>query len=159
MGVSRSISTNLVAILSVYHIFSFFHRFISKYHRLLGMNEELKKINSDVVRIFKEFMNSLPVNTESPHSYNRVGLRRLILDLIAENETTVRFDQKKDDNGNWFFTSHLQRRISENVEWIRDNLDVWEVIELPPTVSMNNMEDDDQILYTRHFKFERKPNQ
>ena len=96
--------------------------------------ELLKKINSDTIMVFSDFMKMLKL-PENKHFddiqayYLNKSLNSLILDLITDNEPTITISAKYDDNGN-LITNGLGNRILIMIEWIKNNLDVWNVEEL-----------------------------
>jgi hypothetical protein len=97
------------------------------------MDRELKKINSETIMIFNDFMRSImkSVDMEELDDYfSRKSLRAMILDLITLKNTRIEIEAKKDDYGHYQY-SGIEARILENIKWIKRNLDVWDIQELP----------------------------
>jgi hypothetical protein len=96
--------------------------------------ELLKKINSDTIMVFNDFMRMLKLPENKYYDdikayYLNKSLNSLILDLITDNEPTVTISAKYDENGK-LITNGLGNRILIMIEWIKNNLDVWNVEEL-----------------------------
>ena len=96
--------------------------------------ELLKKINSDTIMVFNDFMRMLKLPENKYYDdiktyYLNKSLNSLILDLITDNEPTVTISAKYDENGK-LITNGLGNRILIMIEWIKKNLDVWNVEEL-----------------------------
>jgi hypothetical protein len=114
------------------------------------MKAELKNINSEVVKLFSDFMIAIMEFTDLEDYRNKKALRSFILDLIAAGKfEIIAFSQLK-ENGEWR-SSPLSTRILNNIEWVKSNLDVWDVREL----EAEQMPYDD-TLYDRRFMFDRK---
>jgi hypothetical protein len=83
--------------------------------------------------------------------FNR-ALKRMFFDILSFGKFgVIPFDQRKDVNGR--FVSHSMKTTLnlECIEWIKDNLDVWEVRELPAASI-----DYELRMFNRKFLFFRK---
>ena len=121
------------------------------------MNDELKNINSDVVKVFCDLMNNLKFdeerinNSQDEDEYeidywfleNR--LKRTLINLIIKPNQILTVRARKLENGDYFTFGHSKFELYI-VEWIKDNLDVWDIEEL---------EYDDKY-HQRRFIFKRK---
>jgi hypothetical protein len=97
------------------------------------MKKELKKINSSVIKIFNDFMISIIDSAdvdELEDYFNKLALRNMILDLITMQRSKISFSADKDKNGHYRM-GILAQKIHENIKWIKRNLDVWDIKELP----------------------------
>jgi hypothetical protein len=97
------------------------------------MDREIKKINSEVIKIFNDFMRSImkSVDIEELDNYfSKKSLRGMILDLITLDKTRIEIETIKDDYGHYQY-SGIGMRVLENIKWIKRNLDVWDIQELP----------------------------
>lgn len=112
------------------------------------MNEELKKLNSDVLKSFLDFMNSLYETTDIEEQPYKRYLAKMIICLLASGgrETITVYARRKNDEWQEKECSNI---VLKSIDWIKSNLDVWEVTELPE-------EKFTEHLYLRNFKFERK---
>jgi hypothetical protein len=109
------------------------------------MDKELKRINSEVIKIFNDFISSITINVDDVDEYfAKESLRCMILDLITGFDKQVIVKLRRNDN-NEYELSGIQKRIYDNIIWIRDNLDVWNVVELP----------EDTENHIRIFEFKR----
>jgi hypothetical protein len=117
---------------------------------------ETKRINSEVVKIFNDFMRSLPRFEDSLRASQRNLARYHILNLIAEEQDTISFYQYENEDGDLDFLTRIDKRFYDTIEYIRDNLDVWDIEDLPPVRTFEKDPDEDKVVYLRTFKFTRR---
>jgi hypothetical protein len=113
------------------------------------MNKELKKINSETIKIFNDFMLSISKlkNNEDIEDYlHKKSLNHMILDLICDPNPVISIKMPKDKDGNFEKNRSLSNRLLEKIRWIEQNLDIWDVTELPYN----------EALQQRIFEFKRK---
>jgi hypothetical protein len=97
------------------------------------MDRELKKINSEVIKIFNDFMRSIMKSVDSEELddyFSKKSLRSMILELITLDNTRIEVDTVKDDYGHYQY-SGIEMRVLDNLKWRKRNLDVWDIKELP----------------------------
>ena len=121
------------------------------------INEDFKKINSDVIKIFSDLMNNLKFDEEwlnenqdedeyeIDYWFLEKRLKGVLLDLIIDNDKIIKVKTRKLQNGDYFTFGHSKFELFI-IDWIKENLDVWEI---------NELEYDEKLMY-RRFEFKRK---
>jgi len=124
---------------------------------LKNVKEELKRINSTVITIFNDFMNSIKFDEvdyyekqdedeyDIDYFFFEKRIRLFILDLITE-ENPIRMVKSRIMKNGEYFTFGNSKQTLLIIDWIKNNLDVWEIIEL----------DYDETKQNRIFEFKRK---
>jgi hypothetical protein len=108
------------------------------------LSEAIRKV-SDFIIMLSDF------DDDEEYKFNR-ALNKMLLDILSCGKyEIISFDQRKDANGKFVSHSVDTTLTIECIEWIRDNLDVWEVKELPDTTV-----DYEWRIYNRKFLFSRK---
>jgi hypothetical protein len=116
------------------------------------MDDKLKKINSEMAKIFNDFIIStdkFEIDNQFSNVTERLyfrSLKNFILRLIADSDKIISVSMLK-RNGKLKMTP-FGKRIYNYIMWIKDNLDIWEITELPY----------DDILQHNKYELKRKSN-
>jgi hypothetical protein len=116
------------------------------------IDEELKSINSETVKLFSDFILSFTEYSDVEEYNDNNAIKEMIIDLITSGfYEIISFDQMKNNSGDWVIHSRKTKRIIKTIQWISDNLDVWKIKELPEALV-----DETLMIYNRRFLFTRK---
>jgi hypothetical protein len=106
---------------------------------------------SDAMRTVSDFVIELSdYEDHGEYKFNN-QLKKTLFDILSCGKyEIVSFDQRKDKEGKFVSHSEKTTRMLGCIDWIKDNLDVWKVKELPETPV-----DYELRIYNRKFIFFR----
>ena len=119
------------------------------------MDGEAKKKNTEIIKSFAESLLSFEDGIEfrSLKGIEALKCKFLIKNMIADLVSSgrfriVTFEHMQDMGGNWIPHLKKVKRIMACIEWIKENLDVWDIEEIDPTVDLEKERN-----FHRRFQF------